>query len=171
MPDTVRRRHATGVPLADFLAWLRELVGRRPIDRKDDVTMNAHSASVAGDDYGRAHLALNDVRNLNYNWDGAGAPRPSKHAVDHASTVLAMLQGSTIPAPKVFAMPDGGVALLWKPVTKQGLMEIEARLGEEEDEFTVGYAHVSGFDVHETGKNPPARIAQLVRDCFKNIDS
>jgi hypothetical protein len=134
--------------------------------------MNAVRNVTLDDDYRRAFAALERYRSLPENWDGAGAPKPSKRAIDAAMTVVDALQRAWfVPAPQVALMPNGGIQFAWRPVTKRGVLEIEARFVDEGDhELAIGYAHEPGFEVDDCFADPVA-IAKAVRECFATKDT
>ena len=134
-----------------------------------DITMSVvHNISRTDDEYTRARRAVEALRTLPHNWDGDGAPQLSKRSLDRALTVLGVLEreSSFIPGPRVSAMPDGGVHLLWTRVTGKGRLEAEARITEEGDQVTIGYAHLAGFEVDDH-VHDEYELAQRIRDRFK----
>jgi len=116
-----------------------------------------------------ARRRLSNLRSLPVNWDEEGAPQPSKHAIDRADAVLELLSRDGIPMPDVFARPDGGIVLSWRPITPKGVVEIEARLGDDGDQVQIGYAHLPGFELDED-THTPIEIVKLVRDRFYTLD-
>lgn len=154
MPDTARARSASAIPL---IAWVRERISRfgPGVERKDSVAMSAVPRIVEDDGYAAARRALEGFRSLPDGWDGEGAPRPSKSAIDRAMTVVNHLAVDRVePAPHVFALPDGGVQLCWNRTTRSGRLEVEARLEDEGGELMIGYAHQAGFEFHEPVSDP-----------------
>src|SRR5205814_8646285 len=115
-------------------------LGRRFAGRRDHVAMSmVHKADENA--YDLARRAIEDLRTLRDNWDGEGAPRPSKGAIDRAASVVGLLYGdSLVPPPRVGGLPDGGVELAWRRITRNGRLEIEARLQDQGDEMMIGYA-------------------------------
>ena len=137
-------------------AWLRE-VGRHL--RKDRVARGA----IPLGDYADVFAAIDRARDRSPNW-GDDLPRPSKDTIERALTVVELMGRMLIPPPDVVT-PDGEIALEWRRVTRQGVFEIKACLGEEATLVSAGYAHVATFVIHDTTYSPNETVNKI-RDCF-----
>lgn len=165
MPATRRGGDfSLGVKLKSVLGRFWGQAGGKDID----VAMSVMHDIGTDEQYVRAHRAIDAVRRLPENWDGAGASQVSKRAADRAQVLVSVLQreSSFIPGPKVSAMPDGGVHLLWSRVTSNGVLEAEVRLDDDGGQVTIGYAHAPGFDIDEYVRDSH-EVAQRIRDRFK----
>jgi hypothetical protein len=76
----------------------------------------ANGRGAAETEHWRAMLAAVDrLRDLGDDWDGAGAERPSAELVDSARGLALVFQGRNLPAPsRVVASPEGSVILEWQ---------------------------------------------------------
>ncbi len=68
---------------------------------------------------------LDGLSRLDHGWDGADANPPDRSALAVAATVIDQAARAGLPAPELFAVPDGGVQIEWHAGPVELELEIE----------------------------------------------